>query len=328
MNSTGRNYNVSTFLGPSLASLLTRYRALGRVLLLSTFVLSIACESPTAKDDSLKSNSSSNPHALRVVSLSPALSSTIEYLEAEKSLVGTSDFYSGTLKLPKLGSALTPHFEAILRAKPDLIVMTKVNGDQGRQLSELAKTQEYPWLTVEEIASSVELFGQALGKTQKAKKLAHRLRAELITEVAKDAPAIYLTWESQDGSSGRYFVKRNSAHGAILRAAGGKNAVERDIPGYPKLSTEELIHLNPFGIIVLRDGPPDQAKEAFALKDLRKLKGLDAVTMGRLKTLSAPGILSMGPSLLHWIQPMEKIIKKMTSLPAEVKPLKPMTSSP
>ncbi len=271
------------------------------------FVSLVSCEPKKATPKAQTGPRAESP-SLRVVSLSPALSATAEYLGAGSLLVGTSDYYSGQLKLPQLGSVFTPNLEEIVRVKPNLIVTTMVKGNPLAPLEAISRTQQYPWLTVEEIASSTELFGKRLGKADEAQLLATRFRQELLVAPKGDAPDVYLTWESQTDDSGHYFVKRNSAHGALLRAAGGKNAVARDIAGTPRLSTEELIRLNPYAIIVLRDAPPNQQKEEQALQRLSRLQGLDAVKSHRLKTLSTPGILNMGPALLNWIQPLRQVL--------------------
>ncbi|MGH8011975.1 MAG: helical backbone metal receptor, partial [Candidatus Binataceae bacterium] len=71
--------------------------------------------------------------SLRIVSLDPAVTETIFALGAGKELVGVSqytDYPPQAVKLPKVGTFLTPNIEAIVALRPTLIIGPAMSADQ------------------------------------------------------------------------------------------------------------------------------------------------------------------------------------------------------
>jgi iron complex transport system substrate-binding protein len=259
--------------------------------------------------------SAAPPAALRLVSLAPAITETLIALGVDQELVGASQFcrLGALAERPRVGSAITPSYEAIARLAPTLILTSEVAGEQLGPLSRLAPTRRLPWLTLDEVLSSVRNLGPWVGRSAAADALATKMERALSTQPPPDAPRVLLTMSYGDtGGSELWFIRDNSLHGALLRAAGGNNAVPRAITGQPKLSVEEVLRVDPDLIILLADADQVDAAEARRrLEPLRKLTPLRAVASGGLGLVHERNVFSGGPGVLDAIEPLRAEIQRL-----------------
>ena len=240
--------------------------------------------------------------SLRIVSLSPGVTETIEALDAAPQLVGISDYCESPLArdLPRAGTALTPNYEAIARLSPNVILTSEVKGAQLGPLEKLATTHQLPWLSLTEWMNSVVTLGQILERPQEAQALKQTISTTLTVLPSQDAPRILLALDYGDtGSDETWFIRKDSIHGAALSAAGARNAVEGEVIGHPKLSPERLLEVNPDAIVVLSSRPTRTRAEAVA--HFRKWTPLACVKNERIGVLSVPGSLTVGPSVLELV---------------------------
>ncbi|NLE87422.1 MAG: ABC transporter substrate-binding protein [Myxococcales bacterium] len=257
----------------------------------------------------------SPPGAPRVVSLAPAVTETLVALGAAEHLVGVSQYCRGPLgDLPRVGSAITPHLEAIARLRPTLIVTTLVAGDQLQPLSRLAPTRELPWLHLHEVVASIRELGALVGREREGARLADRVARTLSAAPPEGAPRVLLVMSYGDtGSNDVWFIRRNSLHGALLHAAGGRNAVAKDVSGQPRMSVEELLRVDPELIVFVVDS--EQVSEAEAQRRLRSVRALEplrAVREGKIGLLRAPNPLSVGPSVLELVEPLRQELERLS----------------
>lgn len=255
---------------------------------------------------------------LRLVSLSPGVTETLQQLGLSERIVGISDYcaWPGEEHAAprRVGSALTPQYEAIARLAPTHIIASDVAGQQLKPLSKLAPTYSLPWLSVQQLAASVKKLGELLDRQAEGRALSQRLTAELSHEPPLRAPRVLFAFSGSGASPGEtWFIRQNSIHGAVLRAAGGRNAVAKDIVGQPKLSPEELLRLDPDVIIVLLASAPDAARERVARAHFEVLAPLRAVRERRVGVLSDPSALSQGPSVLALIAPLRQLLDELTA---------------
>ena len=252
----------------------------------------------------------------RFVSLSPGVTETLIALGARASLVGISDYCllesEPQTSLQKMGSAITPNYERIAHARPTQILMSQISGDQLLHLNKIAPTTSLPWLTLKEWSDSVVRLGVIVNEQDKATALSSRIVQALDRTPEAKAPRILFALDYGDsGSNEVWFIRKNSIHGAALRAAGGKNAVARDIMGQPKLSPEQLLSLNPDAIIILRSAQPEKKRETQSLAFYKKWQPLSAVKNSRLAVLSVPGALTIGPNILDLVPQIRATIDKL-----------------
>lgn len=277
------------------------------------------------------------PHpdqAQRLISLSPGVTEALVTLGLAGQIVGISNYcvWSETsLKEPaRVGSALTPHFERMARLRPTLLVASEVAGQQLKPLGELAPTHSLPWLTVSEFVSSLARLGALTGRREAGRALAAQMDQALGVVPPPEAPMVLLAFEG-GGASGpdTWFIRPNSIHGAVLRAAGAHNAVQEDVIAQPRLSPEELLRLDPEVIVVLMGMAPDANKEQESLQRFRSLSPLRAVRHQRLAVVSMEGALTIGPATVLELIPRlrQALAQALDRAPAPSEPSEPTVAN-
>ena len=236
------------------------------------------------------------------MSLSPAITETLFAIGAGPQLVGVSDYCDypqEAKKLPRAGTALTPSYEAIVRLAPTLILCEAAASAPRRELTALGVTKFVPWLSLEDIVAGTRLLGALTSQAAAADALATKLWDGLAVAEAPNGPRVLLVLGEGTGKlSEIYFVRRNSIHGAALRAAGARNAVPGDIAGVPRLSIEELLRLDPNAIIVLVSPSPNAPSDADILHDYQALEPLAARQHNRIVVLKSDEAFAQGPRVL------------------------------
>jgi ABC-type Fe3+-hydroxamate transport system substrate-binding protein len=245
----------------------------------------------------------------RLISLSPALTETVLALRSVEQLVGVSDFCElpSGLQLPRVGSALTPNYEAIAQLQPTLILSDGSVASKARALAEIAPCETLPWLTLNEVTASTRRLGAVLGQRAAGDALAAKLQTRLSQKPPAHAPRVLLLLSYDTAQPAEmWFIKRNSLHGAALAAAGARNAVDRDVPGLPKLGLEELVALDPDFVMILpppRSSPEKQRELVRVFADRVPLR---AAQQGRVMTVR--GTQSVGPSILQLVDALEQAL--------------------
>jgi iron complex transport system substrate-binding protein len=181
----------------------------------------------------------------------------------------------------------------------------------------LTVTRFLPWLTLEDIVASTRLLGALTERAEAAGALAGRLWDGLaVAENATGPRVLAVLGESPGKLSEIYFIKRNSIHGAALRAAGARNAVAADALGVPRLSLEELLHLDPEGIIVLIAPGPNAPNAAQILQDYQALEPLSARRNHRISVLQCAEAFGEGPRILTLAERLRQELERLFGKPA------------
>ncbi len=249
----------------------------------------------------------------RIVSLSPALTETLFAIGAGDRVVGVSDYCrypQGVEKLAKAGTSITPNYEAIVSLAPTLIVTEAAVNSRPQSLERLAPTATLPWLTLNDVVDSTRKLGKLTGQVEAAEARASALSRRLSVEPPNDAPRVLLVLGYQGERLDEvWFIRRNSVHRAALRAAGGRNAVAKDVWGQPRLSLEQVIALDPDMVIVLLNDS-DQQTERVA-RQWQQIEPLTAVRRGKLRVVVAPEAFSNGPRILKLADRLQAAIDSM-----------------
>lgn len=251
---------------------------------------------------------------MRVVSLAPAVTETLFAIGAGKAVIGVSDYCETPAEArerPRLGTSITPNYEAIARLKPNLIVSEKNAASRRRELEALARTVLLPWLTLSEIDSGIRELGRLTHHSAEADAVALRLVQKLNVPEPALGPRVLLVL----GEAGEeiWFIRNNSLHGKVLHAAGAKNAVVGDVLGPPNLSAERLLALDPDAIVVLVAPSPGAAKARSAAARFARFTTLRAVRSGRVGSVEDAAAFSHGPSI---VQLVDRLHAELTRLGA------------
>ncbi len=248
----------------------------------------------------------------RLVSLSPALTETVLTLGGANNLVAVSNYcvLPPGMQRPRVGSSLTPSYEAIAAARPSLILCDGSAGAKRSELEAIAPCEVLPWLTLSEVVASIRRIGQVLGQTRAADALAQRLDARLSQKPAASAPRVlFLLSYDPDRPAELWFIRPNSLHGAALAAAGARNAIDHDVPGLPRLGVEELIKLDPDQVFILPMPGASLEQRKKQLAAFSTLAPLRAVKEARIGIVN--GTQSVGPSILELVDALASTLRKM-----------------
>jgi ABC-type Fe3+-hydroxamate transport system substrate-binding protein len=256
------------------------------------------------------------PGHQRIVSLMPPVTETLCEIGAGDQVVGRSDwckFPPQVESLPKCGSALTPNAEAIVNLQVTLILANSSEATARDKLNGLGRSEFLPWLTTEEMIASTRKLGLLTGHTEEANKLADELAAVLMVPEPADGPRVLLVMMPQaERIDPVSFLRRNSVHGRMLNAAGGRNAVAEDISGVPEISMERVLELDPDIIIALsiRDDLPESDR-ARILEGWRRITPLSAVKNGKIGILNGQHFYGAGRRLLRAVKELRAEIERL-----------------
>jgi len=256
---------------------------------------------------------SAAPSSERIVSLAPAVTETLFALGAGPQVIGVSDYCESppeARKRPRLGTSITPNYEAIARLKPTLLVSEKNAAARARELEALAPTRLLPWLTLHEVASSVRELGRLSGHAERADSLSNELLSKLDQPEPADGPRVLLVLGETSGDE-LWFIRKNSLHGSVLGAAGARNAVAEEVLGPPQLSFERLLSLDPDAIVVLLRPEPGRDPLA-ARRKFERFPTLTAVRDGRVGSIEDPAAFSHGPGILSLVARARGELERLT----------------
>lgn len=252
---------------------------------------------------------------VRIVSLSPPITDTLYALAAGRALVACSDYCTiapGGRRLPRVGSSVTPNFEAIARLRPSWVVTEARVGPRMGELEALAPTLRLRWLTLADVLASTTRLAELVDRRSEGRKLTDRLRAVLSVPERPDGPRVLLVLASPGRLADIYFIRPNSLHGAALRAAGGRNAVAHEVAGAPRMSIDELLRIDPDLLIVLARADPEQS--ARLAEPWKRLSALRAVRSGKLGVVASPHALATGPTILDFVAELRQEISSLLLL--------------
>ena len=196
----------------------------------------------------------------RVVSLIPATTELVFALGAGERLVGRTswcDFPPEAARVPDLGNGIGPNLEAVVAAKPDLVLLYKSAANRaaverlrglGMPVLELAtdRMQDFDRVT--------RLVGLALGEPARAESLVARTERELAAATTRPPvrpSVLILVWDRPPMTLGR-----GSFLSEIVERAGARNLFDDIATSSAPISVEAVVARDPDFILVSGTGEP------------------------------------------------------------------------
>lgn len=256
------------------------------------------------------------PPPRRIVSCAPSITETLFAIGAGKSVVGVTKFcdYPPTaLSRAKIGGYITPNYEAILRLKPDLVVLLKEQVKAAQRLKRLGlRYTLVSHHSVTSIRQSFEQLGKICGRVKEARALAKRLAkdtARVQTAVKGKAVPRVMIVVHREVATGRigitWITGQDGPFDEMVTLAGG-NLISKTTR---TIGAEGALGLNPDVIIDLVSTLKKRGLKAEQVKaDWRSLPGLRAVKNKRLYVLSNGYVARPGPRYALTVRDLARAI--------------------
>ena len=219
------------------------------------------------------------PH--RVVSLNPATTDLIFALGAGNRLVGRThwDVYpSEAIKVTDLGSGIRPNVEAVLGAKPDLVILYASNDNRAAASAFRTAGVNTLSLKIDHIADfyhASKTIARLLGDSTRGIVVADSVEKTLrrVRSETSSLPKPTVFWHIWDAPL--ITIGRGSYMNELVEIAGGTNVYGDIAETSPTVSIEDVIKRNPRFIIT---GPEGETK----ISADPRLAQLSAVREGRV----------------------------------------------
>lgn len=285
------------------------------VFVLAVFLLIIAIKQNSSAPAAKKLPSQSYT---RIISLAPNVTEILFELGLGERVIGISEFcnYPPEAKRPRFGGLMNPNYEAILAAKPDLVIVLDemVRGENKFEAMGI-NTFAVKHDSIDDILDSILAIGQVCNAGESAMNLVSELRNKMSAiktqSDAEHKPRVLISVGhdiSKDPNKtpeNIYIAGRDGFYSDMIEKAGGQNAYAGSIQ-FPAVSYESIVSMNPEIIIdVLTDSsgriPID---EQTIKKQWKKIGMVDAAKNDRIYVFSEDFVAIPGP---RFILTLEKI---------------------
>jgi len=284
------------------------------VMLLGWLASGFALLAPQSDPKSTRIDQANYP--ARIVSMAPNLTEILFALGLDDKIVAVtrySDYPPRAADKPKLGTFWQPNIEAIIAAKPDLVVTLgfQQQADVARRLNRIG----YNCLmvnieTVEELFEAIHKIGTATGKQPEATNLAGDLRAKMkcLSSLVATGPRPTVLWVI-DREPLRV-AGRDTFVNELIELAGGVNAIGPTVHKYPPIGGEQVIASAPEVIIEPASSNgniPDQYRSA--LDYWRRFSTVPAVANNRIYVIPPDTVSRLGPRVHQGLRSIAECIK-------------------
>ncbi|THF87722.1 ABC transporter substrate-binding protein [Deinococcus sp. KSM4-11] len=260
---------------------------------------------PLTLTDDLARKVTVKAEPMRIVSMVPSTSETVCALGLCDRLVGVdqySDYPAQLAKVTKVGDLYTPNIEAIVAARPDLVLVSKYSKLDGpltqAGITVVAVNPE----TYDEVFSKILILGKVVNREVAAKALVTTMardiaKTEVLTRAAPTKPTAYFEIDPTP-----YSIGPKSFMGVLLTKAGAQNIIPESMGDFPKVDPEFIVKANPQLMLGL-DAKTAAARPGWAT--------LNAVKSGRVIALPADlssNLSRPGPRLPAALRALAKLI--------------------
>jgi iron complex transport system substrate-binding protein len=247
----------------------------------------------------------------RVVTLTPSATEIVAAVAGPDVLVGVdrfSDYPPAVTALPRTGDFVNPTLEAILRLRPDLVVLDRVQSkvDEGLHAAGVT-TLVLPMTTVDDVRAGIAAVGNALGRAAEAEAVLAALEGELAAvaraaaRARADRPAVralFIVDRELGGLGNMVAVGPGAYLDELLQLAGGANVLADSPVQFPRISVEEVLRRAPD---VILDAVHTESTTQ-AASDWNVLAAVPAVQRRRVHILGDAMHTHPGPRLGHTVR--------------------------
>lgn len=238
----------------------------------------------------------------RIISLAPGITEILFAAGLGDRVVGVTsfcDYPEEAKKKPKIGGMSNPSLEAVVRLRPDIVVMT-TDGNPAefqRRLDRLGiRTHVFRSLTIDELPGGIRDMGLALGEEERFTALASGIERTI---------AEYASRHTRGGGKILFIISPEplivagpgTAIDDAIRMLGWTNIAGNAQSRYPKFSIETIFRQSPDVIVI---GRMRENMEALSAGLLKKIDHVRAVKNNRVMYLG-DGLYRLGPRVTEGI---------------------------
>jgi iron complex transport system substrate-binding protein len=258
----------------------------------------------------------------RIVSLVPNLTEIAFTLGAGNQVVGVSDycFYPDEARSrPKVGGLINPNTEAVMRLRPDVVLLYRSQAEFAGRLRQLGiRSEMFTVDTLADLYNAVDRLGAETGNTTAAAQLTSRIKTGLAalrpdraeTSSGLSVSGLLIVSRDPAGLRNLYQASQSNFLGELFEIAGGRLA----IPQHPPVTTEAVIRANPAIIIDFsyaasaEPGVSTAGPEPFP-GPWARLNTIPAVQTGAVYKWDDPHALLLGPGVVDTAKKMKLLLE-------------------
>lgn len=252
----------------------------------------------------------------RIVSMAPDLTEILFALGLQERIAAVtrdSDYPPAARTKPQVGTFWQPNIEAVIAAKPDLVVTLAF--EQQRDLARRLQRIGYACLAVEiekigDLLCAIAAIGAAAGAREQAQELSTRMKAAIqsVQSATAGRPKVKVLWVVQRDPL--RVAGRDTFINEMIELAGGANAIGPTLHKYPPLGAEEVIAARPEVIIEpdMLPGALDEQRRQ-ALSYWSRYANLPAVAAGRIYVIEGDTVSRLGPRLHLGIETIARCLR-------------------
>jgi iron complex transport system substrate-binding protein len=226
----------------------------------------------------------------RIVSLNPTTTEILFTMGAGARLVGRTqyDLWPDSARfVPDLGPGMRPNAEAVIGAKPDLVLLyaSEDNRDAARRLRDAGiPTAAFKVDSIAEFDRLTRLLGRMIGDSARGALVADTVMRTLdsvrtVTRGLRRVTVVIPTWYEP-----LIVIGGGSYLSELVTIAGGRNLYDSIPAPSPAVAFEDIVRRNPEFLLV----GPERARE---LRTMAKWKTLPAVREGRMLVFDTARVL-------------------------------------
>lgn len=251
----------------------------------------------------------------RIVSASPNLTEILFALGLGEEIVGVtlrSNHPQEATEKPKIGTFWQPSIEAVIAAKPDLIITLAF--EQQKNLARRLRRIGYNTLTVKiekvsELFGAIEKIGEVTGKELEAERLSCGIRGKLreLSASVGEEEKIRVLWVVQ--REPLRAAGRETFINEMIELAGGENVLGRTIHKYPPIGAE-LVYSCGADVIIepaMSGAAADQQENA--VEYWSKFEHLPAVRNKRVYVIDGDPVSRLGPRLYEGVELIARCLR-------------------
>lgn len=250
----------------------------------------------------------------RVVTLTPTSTELVAAVGAIDLVVGVdrfSDYPASVIDLPRVGGFTDPSFEAIVKLRPDLVILDDVQAKVIDGLKSASiRTLVLKMHTVSDIRAGLTEIGEVLGKTERAAELVAEIDATIDRVSARrtadgDRPRVLLVIDREIGGLGNMVGAATGTYGdELLALLGAENVLADSGVRYPRLSAERILRARPTIILDAVHSPGTESH----LADWNLLDSVPAVANDRVVALQDAAYFTPRPRVVQALNDLERIL--------------------